>query len=349
MSLAFRTLLVGITLLTSAQQASSQSPQTLAPTVATIEPGFPSWHPRELSGPRAQLTLGDAIWTGSGPAGTGAVVDADGSVPSAQPRLGWLPDGGVTAASVGAYLLSRGLSITHQSVPPQGLDPSNISLGIDRRSIGRPSTGADKASDATLAATMVGAPILALLTQPGLHGFGDVVRRPLVLYGESLLLAEAGSQLLKRSADRPRPFTYLPASERPTGSAYDVTADGAFLSMPSGHATISFTAASFAATDNLLSHPDAGWKEHVAVAAVGALLAGATGDLRVKADQHFPSDVLVGGLIGTASGVSIPLLHSYIRPGGHPVQHPSGHQWLETAAGYLLGTGVGVGLASLAY
>jgi membrane-associated phospholipid phosphatase len=347
MTLAVRTLLAGITLLTSVEQVSSQAPQDLAPAVASVEPVLPSWYPRELSGPSAELTLGDAPRTGSGPVGTGA--GAEGSVSRALPRLGWLTDGVVSAASAGAYLVSRGLSITHQSVPPQGLDPSNISWGIDRRSIGHPSTGADKASDVTLAATMVGAPVLALLTQPGVQGFGNVVRRPLVLYGESLLLAEAGIRLLKRSADRPRPFTYLPESERPTSPAYDVNADGAFLSMPSGHATISFTAASFAAADNLLSHPDAGWQEHVAVAAVGGLLAGATGNLRIKADQHFPSDVLVGGLMGTACGVSIPLLPGYVLPGGHQAQHPPGHAWLETAAGYLLGAGVGVGLSSLAY
>ena len=347
MTLAFRTLMVGIALLTPAEQVWSQAPQALVPVMATAEPIFPSWSPRDLSGPSVRPILGGATG-GFGSAGTGAGAGVDGSGPHALPRLGWLTDGAVTAASLGAYALSRGLSITRQVVPPQGLDPSNLSLGIDRHIIGHPSTGADKASDVTLVATMVGAPILALLTQPGVHGW-DVVRRPLVLYGESMLLAEAGSQLLKRSADRPRPFTYLPESERPTGSAYDVTGDGAFLFMPSGHATISFTAASFAATDNLLSHPDAGWQEHVAIAAVGALLAGATGNLRVKADQHFPTDILVGSLIGTASGVSIPLLHSYVFPGGRQAPHPPGHAWLETAAGYLVGAGVGVGLASVAY
>jgi membrane-associated phospholipid phosphatase len=349
MTLALRALLVGITLLTSAEQVSSQAPQALAPVQATVQPSFASWYPHELSGPAAKSALSDVIRTSAGPIASGAAAGADGSSPTALPRLGWWTDGVVTAASLGAYALSRGFSITRQVVPAQGLDPSNINLGIDRHIIGHPSTGADRASDVTLVATMVGAPVLALLTQPGVHGWEDVVRRPLVLYGEAMLLAEAGSQLLKKSADRPRPFTYLPESERPTGSAYDVTGDGAFLSMPSGHATISFTAASFAATDNLLSHPGAGWREHVAVAAVGGLLAGATGNLRIKANQHFPTDILVGGLIGTASGVSIPLLHSYVLPGGHQVQHPPGHAWLETAAGYLLGTGVGVGLASLAY
>jgi membrane-associated phospholipid phosphatase len=181
------------------------------------------------------------------------------------------------------------------------------------------------------------------------HGFGNVVRRPFVLYGEALLLAQACTELLKPVTDRPRPFTYLPSSERPTSPSYDVNSDHAFRSMPSGHATTTFVAASYAASDNLLSRPDAGWGEHVAVASIGGLLAGFTSDLRIKADQHFPSDVLVGGLIGTASGVSVPLLHRYVFPGGRRAAHPGGHAWLVTAAGYVLGAGAGVGLASLAY
>jgi membrane-associated phospholipid phosphatase len=326
-----RVLLVGIALVTLAERVSPQTPCALAPAARAIEPAFPSWRAGELSAPSCAVA--------------GPIVPGTGALP----RLRWGTDGVVGAGSVGAYALSRGIGITRRNVPPQGLDPSNVSLGMDRRIIGRPSTGADKASDVTLVVTMVGAPVLALLTQPGVHGFANVVRRPLVLYGESLLLAEAGSQILKRSVDRPRPFTYLPASERPGSSAYDVDSDGAFLSMPSGHATISFTAASFAATDNLLSRPDAGWQEHVAVASLGALLAGATSNLRVRADQHFPSDVLVGGLIGTVSGASVPLLHRYVFPGGRLAPRPPGHAWLEAAAGYLLGAGLGVGLSSLAY
>jgi membrane-associated phospholipid phosphatase len=215
--------------------------------------------------------------------------------------------------------------------------------------IGNPSTSADKVSDVASLATLVGPPVLALLTQPGVRGFGNVVRRPFVLYGQSLLLAQALTQVLKHVDDRPRPFTYLPAAERPTDSNYEVTGEDAFLSMPSGHSATAFAAASYAATDNLLSRPDAGSTEHVAVAAIGAMLAGFTANLRIKADQHFPSDALVGGLIGTASGVSVPLLHSYVLPGGGRAPRPEGHAWLVTAVGYVLGTGAGVALSSLAY
>ncbi len=315
-------LTAGTTLLSSAGHAGAQAPISLAPVAAIAEPVFPSWN-------------------------AGSAVQSSSSV--ALPQLHWWTDGVLGAVGLAGNAIGLSLSVTRQTVPEAGLDPSGINWGIDRDAIGNPSTSAKTASDVAAMATLAGAPVLALLTQPGVHGFGNVVRRPVVLYGESVLLAQAITQLLKPAIGRPRPFTYLPAAERPTGSDYAVTTDHAFLSMPSGHAATTFAAASYAATDNLLSQPGAGSTEHVAVAAIGGLLAGLTANLRVKADQHFPSDVLVGGLIGSASGVSVPLLHSYVFPGGGHGPHPGGHAWLVTAAGYLLGTGAGVGLSSLAY
>ena len=305
---------------------------------------------RAISGRSWGESPGSAGTRETAPAGAMLrAAGAQGSTSVALPELHWSSDGVLGAVGLAGNAIALGLSTTLQSVPEQGLDPSNISWGIDRNSIGKASTGAYTASNATVLATLVGVPAFALLTQPGVHGFENVVRRPFVLYGESLLLAQGFTQLLKPAINRPRPYTYLPASERPTESGYDVTKEEAFRSMPSGHAATTFAAASYAATDNLLSHPDAGSAEHAAVAAVGGLLAGLTSTLRVEAGQHFPTDIMVGGLIGTASGVSVPLLHSYVFPGGGRAPHPGGHAWLVTAAGYVLGTAAGVGLASVAY
>jgi len=337
-------LIVGALWLASADRARAQGFDSLAPVAAIVDPAFPSWNPDGRESP------GSAGPRGTAPAGaTLRAAGAQGSTSVALPALHWSSDGVLGAVGLAGNAIALGLSTTLQSVPEQGLDPSNISWGIDRNSIGHRSTDAYTASNVTVLATLVGAPAFALLTQPGVHGFGNVVRRPFVLYGESLLLAQACTQLLKPAVSRPRPFTYLPASERPTESAYDVTAEEAFRSMASGHAATTFAAASYTATDNLLSHPDAGSAEHAAVAAVGGLLAGLTSTLRVQAGQHFPTDIMVGGLIGTASGVTVPLLHSYVFPGGGRAPHPGGHAWLVTAAGYVVGTAAGVGLASLAY
>ena len=321
------TLIAGAALLGRAEPARAQA-TSRAPLAAIVAPRFPSW----VQPPQSAVTRESAR-----------------SSSVALPQLKWWSDGILGAVGLAGNAIGLAASADQQAVPAQGLDPSGISWGIDRDVIGSPSTSAEKASDVAVALTLAGPPVLALLTQPGVHGFGNVVRRPFVLYGESLLLAQGITQILKPAFSRPRPFTYLPAAERPTGKAYDVNTEHAFLSMPSGHAAGSFAAASYAATDNLLSRPDAGSTEHVAVAAIGGLMAGFTAHLRIEADQHFPSDALVGSLIGTASGVAIPVLHSYVLPGGGKAPHPGGHAWLVSAVGYVLGAGAGVGLSSLAY
>ncbi|MFL5515767.1 MAG: phosphatase PAP2 family protein [Gemmatimonadales bacterium] len=277
------------------------------------------------------------VEAGSAPAGT------------ALPQLHELSDIALGGVSLAGIAIGLELPVTRQSVPGQGLDPSTIGWGIDRDIVGHPSTSADQASDVFLLATVLGPPLLALATQPGVHDLGERVRRPIVLYGQSLLLAEACVQLLKPAADRARPFTYLPASERPSDGSYDVTTRDAFVSMPSGHSAVGFAAAAYAATDNLLARPGAGTAEHVAVASVGALLAGFTGSLRVRADQHFPTDAVVGSLIGTASGVSVPMLHHYLLPDGRRAPHPGGHAWLMSAGGYVVGAALGAGLSSVVY
>ncbi len=342
--------LAGVALLSSAGHACAQAPGSLAPVAAIAEPVLPSWDAGEVVRGYGIGRHGSAVTRESVPASAmWGAADTQDSRSVALPKLRWSSDGVLGAVGLAGNAIGLSLSVTRQAVPEEGLNPSHINWGIDREAIGNPSTTADKASDVAVFATLAGPPVLALLTQPGVHGFGNTIRRPFVLYGESLLLAQAFTQILKHATDRPRPFTYLPAPERPTVSSYDVTADDAFLSMPSGHAATTFAAASYAATDNLLSRPDAGTKEHMVIAVIGGLLAGFTSNLRNQADQHFPSDLLVGSLIGTASGVSVPLLHTYVFPGDGRAPRPGGHAWLVTAAGYVLGTGAGIGLSRLAF
>jgi membrane-associated phospholipid phosphatase len=72
-----------------------------------------------------------------------------------------------------------------------------------------------------------------------------------------------------------------------------------------------------------------------------------TATLRVRAGQHFPSDAVVGGLIGTASGVLVPLVHDYVDPEGRKVAGPSSRAWWQAIAAELGGIGLGVLAAQL--
>jgi membrane-associated phospholipid phosphatase len=150
--------------------------------------------------------------------------------------------------------------------------------------------------------------------------------------------------MLKPAISRPRPYTYLPESERPDDPRYDATADAAFHAMPSGHASDAWCAASFAIVDHLLTRPAGDWREHAAVGFVGGALAGATCALRVEAGAHFPTDVLSGAAVGAAAGAGVPFMHHYVGD-GRRAPGPSRAAWLGAAAGTALGIGAGILLA----
>ncbi len=99
----------------------------------------------------------------------------------------------------------------------------------------------------------------------------------------SLAIATVTTQLLKRIVNRPRPY------ESNTGIYPDVYESG--KSFPSGHTTTAF---STAASLTLVTK-----KWYVAVPAFA--WATSVGYSRMYLGEHYPSDVLMGAAIGTAS------------------------------------------------
>ncbi|MEI6265376.1 MAG: phosphatase PAP2 family protein [Sphingobacteriia bacterium] len=112
----------------------------------------------------------------------------------------------------------------------------------------------------------------------------------------SLVIATATTQLLKRIVQRPRPYqTYT--------DIYPDKIDNGY-SFPSGHTTTAF---STAASLSIITK-----KWYVAVPA----FAWATGVAysRMYLGQHYPSDVFMGALVGTASGFASHWLMKKILP-----------------------------------
>ena len=177
--------------------------------------------------------------------------------------------------------------------------------------------------------------VLSVLSAPP----GEHIRAPLLRvlpYLEATGLNQAFTQIVKRSVSRPRPYLYSNGVEHP-GAQGAAAAGNAFLSFPSGHSSGNWCIISFGVTDHVLSRPRASWKEHAAVGFVGGALATYTGWLRVRAGQHFPSDVAAGALIGSACGVGVPLLHRYVID-EEPAPRPSRRAWLGALGGTLAGT-----------
>lgn len=106
---------------------------------------------------------------------------------------------------------------------------------------------------------------------------------------------------LKRIAGRPRPFVTLPLDARSGRSAEGL---GRFASFPSGHASVSVALA----TSWSLSHPE--WY----IVAPSAIWAGAVSMSRLYLGVHYPSDVVVGALLGATVATSVHLLRDLLTP-----------------------------------
>ncbi|MDD3981360.1 MAG: phosphatase PAP2 family protein [Spirochaetales bacterium] len=190
-------------------------------------------------------------------------------------------------AIVFIMLLTLAPSIFAQPLSPADVNP------IDRVLLFPYSQGLDIASDITQYAAFA-SPAALLFVVPKT----EYVETALMYAGSSLLAFGAGS-LIKALVPRDRPYMYFDSP--PTQAAAE--GDESF---PSRHSCIAFSAAGFTSTLFALRYPNSPYRVPVTVASYA--LAIATAALRVSSGNHFLSDVAAGALIGTVSGVVIPLI-----------------------------------------
>ncbi len=123
-----------------------------------------------------------------------------------------------------------------------------------------------------------------------------------VMYAQTILFAHGTKEALKIFVNRPRPYMYFenyPAEEVQEGDWNN--------SFPSGHTTYAFAGASFASYVFSVYFKDSNLKW--AVISGSTLLASGTAVCRMMSGNHFLSDVIAGALIGSASGILVPVLH----------------------------------------
>lgn len=171
-------------------------------------------------------------------------------------------------------------------------DPGEVN-GFDRGAIGNRSSLADTLSDVTVAAAIL---VPAALDVHEL-GLGSELVEDLVVLTETLAINGAFVVLAKFTAQRPLPRTYENDPEL-------VGSPGGYRSFYSGHTSTVFAALGAASMTAALRHHAGAWP-WVLTGAVGA----SVGIERVLAGRHFPTDVIVGAIAGTAVGVAVPWLH----------------------------------------
>ena len=140
-----------------------------------------------------------------------------------------------------------------------------------------------------------------VIVPASLAGKGGYALRDSVIMVNAFVIATGFNSLAKVGASRQRPAFHY-------GREADTEAAGhpreEFLSFYSGDTTWAFTLASSASTLAFLrGYSSARW-----IALGSGVLALTGGVLRMSADMHWATDVLVGAVTGTAVGVGLPLL-----------------------------------------
>lgn len=196
------------------------------------------------------------------------------------------------ALSIGAYLASRtasGLTEADLAI----LNTADV-LAVDRWATEYSSGSVRTASDIALGvALVIPAMVLTEFDEDYLHLAG--------MYAETIALTWSVTAMLKTSG-RIRPLAY-----NPDASISDRLAPDMRESFPSGHTSVSMAAMVFLATVYDAYHPGTTMSKVFWVGGVGLGLT--TGVLRIFSGMHYPSDVLVGALIGAAVGYIVPKLH----------------------------------------
>ncbi len=228
-------------------------------------------------------------------------------------RLRYSPiDAGVTGAALALWLTSE-LALKHALAPAQcrwcdrAADGTDALNGLDAGVRALRWGGAQGTADALsnwvgLAALPVA---LAALDFALARASGEPRRflTDALILLEVVALSSVFNQAVKFAAGRERPFVHaLPPEE----SALTRSPDDNNLSFFSGHTQYTVALAVAAGTVAALrNYRHARW-----VWALGVPLAAATAYLRIAADKHYLTDVLVGAASGAAFGYLIPtLLH----------------------------------------
>ena len=209
--------------------------------------------------------------------------------------------------TVGAFALNYvGLRILQQKTPLDSmtivnLDPNNVNA-FDRCATQQDAAYAEtavKISDYGMYASFA-LPLLFLADKKVRKDWAPLF----LLYLETeAIVGNLYSWGAAMHVDRIRPYVYHPETPwwRKTGG-------GTQTSFYSGHTSSSAAATFFVAKVFCDYHPEWGNKKYLVYAAA-ALPPIFIGYYRIKAMEHFPTDVITGFIVGTTTGILVPHLH----------------------------------------
>jgi len=176
------------------------------------------------------------------------------------------------------------------------ISPENVNA-FDRIAIG--SFSEDNLGDALLYGSFL-LPLTFLTYDQTREDFGTLA----LMYGEVVLLNAGINGLVKGLTTRARPFVY---DENSTiEEKYKLDARHSFYS---GHTSMSASNSFY--TAKVFSEYLANSTMKTLIWTAAAIIPAVTGFSRINTHNHFPTDVIVGYIVGAAIGYLIPELHKY--------------------------------------
>ena len=180
----------------------------------------------------------------------------------------------------------------------EDIDPNHLSW-LDRKSLDRLSSKADRLSDITLYSAIAFPAVLTSLSKKGRSQGLQIALMGLQGY----FIESSVTEIVKIWGERPRPYVYQ-RGEEVLNQPLNKNATKSFFS---GHTATSAYFAFFGAKVFSDLHPDSKWKPLVWTAA--GVATGLTGYLRYRAGKHFYSDVITGWIFGASMGILIPSIY----------------------------------------
>jgi membrane-associated phospholipid phosphatase len=194
-----------------------------------------------------------------------------------------------SAAVVRIFFENR---LARKSCQASPCDPAGINR-LDRGTVGNHNAVASIAADVTAYGVPAVLPLIDLLDL----GFGRAIGEDLVVYAETLAIDTALQNATNFIVARPRPRTYA------NDPAFVGSAEG-YVSFYAGHVSTAFAGLSAAAFTIRKRYGEQVWPW-----IVGGLIASSVAVERVASGHHFPTDVGVAAVVGTAIGITVPWLH----------------------------------------
>ena len=210
--------------------------------------------------------------------------------------------------TLGSLLLNGGTTLLERKLEPLSIeyimwqDPQKVNA-FDRIATRNWNPKVAKVSDAILYSS-IAIPLSLGLDRGIAKEYGDVS----VMWLQTLSLNLLATSLTKVLVKRRRPYTYNPNLDlRRQINSTEKRRRNARLSFFSGHTSTTAAMSFFTAQTYNDFYPDK--NSRYIVWASSALIPAAVGLMRVKAGRHYPSDVIVGYLVGAAVGILVPRLH----------------------------------------